>query len=165
MKRDKGTEAAARPVENGKTGAGAGASRRQHATKRDYNKEQLIACCKRSNGIMSCVATLMGVSWHTAERYVKSCPEAEEAFQGARNAVIDAAESDLLAILTNNKHPRHFDAVVFTLKTLGKNRGFTEKVETEVSGDLKPPPVLNILIEKSPKGTKSSAAQGGGTGN
>ena len=157
MKRDNGTGAAARPVENGKTGAGAGAAgRRLHATKREYRKDQLIECCKRSNGIMSCVATLMGVSWHTAERYIKSCPEAEEAFQGARNAVVDAAESDLLAILTDKKHPRHFDAVMFTLKTLGKNRGFTEKVETEVSGDLKQPPVLNILIEKSkdkqPKG-------------
>ena len=44
---------------------------------------------------------------------------------------------------------------MFTLKTLGKNRGFTEKVETEVSGDLKQPPVLNILIEKSAKVPKA----------
>lgn len=139
-----------------KTGAGAGAGRRTHAKKRDVNKETLIECCKRSNGIISLVAVQLKVSWHTAEKYIKECPEAQEAFQGARNAVVDAAESELLHILKDEKHPRHFDAVTFTLKTLGKNRGFTEKVENEISGELKQPPVLNILIEKSkdkqPKG-------------
>lgn len=140
--------AARRPGENGETGAGAEASRRTCAKRRDIDKETLIECCKRSNGIISAVAVQLKVGWHTAERYIKECPEAQEVFQGARNSVVDAAESELLHILKDNKHPRHFDAVMFTLKTLGKNRGFTEKVENEISGELKQPPVLNILIEK-----------------
>lgn len=147
-KQEKSGGAAARPGGNIKTGAGAGADKRTHAKKKDISTETLVECCRRSNGIMSCVAVLLGVSWHTAERYINACPEAQEAFQGARNSVIDAAESDLLAILHDKQHPRHFDAVVFTLKTLGKSRGFTEKVETEVSGELRQPPTLNILIEK-----------------
>ena len=109
--------------------------------------ERLVECCRRSNGIMSVVATMLGVDWHTADKYIRNCPEAQEAFQSCREAVKDVAESNLLRIVNDPKHPRHFDAVVFMLKTLAKDRGFTERVEQEVSG-IKPPPALNIVIEK-----------------
>ena len=150
-------KAASRPVEKSKTGAGAGASagaeKRPHAKKRIVNNDQLVEICKRSNGIMVAVAQMLGVGWHTAEKYVKACPEAMEAFQGARETVKDVAESALIRMVNDPKHPRHFDAVVFLLKTLGKERGFTERIENEISGDIKPPPILNIMIEgKSSKG-------------
>ena len=129
------------------TGAGASAGKRAHAKKRTVSKEKLVECCRRSNGILSVVSTMLGVSWHTAEKYIKACPEAQEAFSDAKEMVKDVAESALLRILNNPNHPRHFDAVTFALKTQGKDRGYTEKIENEVSGDLQPP-VLNILIEK-----------------
>lgn len=150
-KKNNGKGAAARR-EKCETGAGADKRKRTHATKRTVGKERLVEACRRSNGIMSAVCAMLGVSWHTAEKYIKACPEATEAFKGARETVKDVAESSLLRIINDPKHPRHFDAVVFALKTLGKDRGFTEKVETEVSGELKQPPTLNILIEGSPKG-------------
>ena len=78
---------------------------------------------------------------------VKNCPEAQEAFQSGREAVKDVAESNLIRIINNPNHPRNFEAVVFLLKTLAKDRGFTERVEQEVSG-IKAPPALNIVIEK-----------------
>lgn len=143
--------AAARPAQKSKTGAGADAPKRTHAKKRNVSKEKLVECCRRSNGIMFSVASLLGVTWHTAKRYVDACPEAQEAFQGARETVKDVAEGSLIRILNNPDHPRHLDAVIFALKTLGKDRGFTEKVENEISGELKQPPVLNILIEKGSK--------------
>lgn len=109
--------------------------------------EKLVECCRRANGIMSAVAMMLGVDWHTADKYVKNCPEAQEAFQSGREAVKDVAESNLIRIINNPNHPRNFDAVVFLLKTLAKDRGFTERVEQEVSG-IKAPPALNIVIEK-----------------
>lgn len=151
-KKNNGREAARRRCENCETGAGADKRKRTHATKRTIGKDRLVEACRRSNGIMSAVCAMLGVSWHTAEKYIKDCPEAQEAFQDARETVKDVAESSLLRIINDPKHPRHYDAVVFALKTLGKDRGFTEKVETEVSGELKQPPTLNILIEGSPKG-------------
>ena len=33
--------------------------------------ERLVECCRRSNGIVSVVATLLGVDWHTADNYIK----------------------------------------------------------------------------------------------
>ena len=140
--------------EKSETGAGADRRKRTHATKKSFSKEQLVDACRRSNGIMSGVCVILGVSWHTAERYIKSCPEAAEAFHGAKETVKDVAESALIRVINDPTHPRHLDAVMFALKTLAKDRGFTEKIENEVSGELKQPPILNILIEKSNKGPK-----------
>ena len=109
--------------------------------------EKLVECCRHSNGIIAVVATMLGVDWHTADKYIKSCPEAQETFRASREAIKDVAESKLLQIVNNTNHPRNFDAVVFLLKTLAKDRGFTERVEQEVSG-IKAPPALNIVIEK-----------------
>ena len=109
--------------------------------------ERLVECCRRSNGIMSAVAMMLGVDWHTADKYIRNCPEAQEAFRSARESVKDVAESNLIRIINNPNHPRHFEAIAFLLKTLAKDRGFTERVEQEVSG-IKPPPSLNIVIEK-----------------
>ena len=109
--------------------------------------EKLVECCRRSNGIMSVVATMLGVDWHTADKYVKNCPEAQEAFQSAREAIFDVAESKLLQIINDPKHPRHFDAIQFLLSTVAKKRGYTTKIEQEHSG-IKAPPALNIVIEK-----------------
>ena len=108
---------------------------------------RLVECCRRSNGIISAVAMMLGVDWHTADKYIKNCPEAQEAFRSGREAVKDVAESNLIRIINNPNHPRHFDAVVFMLKNLAKDRGYTERIEQEVSG-IKAPPALNIVIEK-----------------
>ena len=109
--------------------------------------EKLVECSRRSNGIMSVVATMLGVDWHTADKYVRNCPEAQEAFQSAREAIFDVAESKLLQIINDPKHPRHFDAIQFLLSTVAKKRGYTTKIEQEHSG-IKAPPSLNIVIEK-----------------
>ena len=111
------------------------------------SEERLIGCCRHSNGIVSVVATMLGVDWHTADKYIRQSPEAEKVFSAAREAVIDVAESKLLQIVNDSKHPRHFDAVTFMLSRLAKKRGYTEKIEQELSG-IKPPPQLNIVIEK-----------------
>lgn len=141
MKRNRGTNApkrTPRPSEKSETRTGA---------RMRVSVHKLIESCRRSNGIMSVVATMLGVDWHTADKYIRNCPEAQEVFESSREAVKDVAESNLLRIVNNPNHPRHFDAVVFLLKTLAKDRGFTERVEQEVSG-IKPPPALNIVIEK-----------------
>lgn len=109
--------------------------------------ERLVECCRRSNGIMSAVAVMLGVDWHTADKYIKNCPEAQDAFRSARETVKDVAESNLVRIINNPNHPRNFDAIAFLLKNLAKDRGYTERIEQEVSG-IKAPPALNIVIEK-----------------
>jgi len=141
MKKKKSTgtpEAAAAASQKSETCAGA---------RMRVSVERLVECCKRSNGIISVVATMLGVDWHTADSYIKKCPQAQEAFKSSREAICDVAESKLLLIVNNPNHPRHYDALVFLLTTLAKKRGFTQKIEQEVSG-IKAPPALSIVIEK-----------------
>ena len=141
MKKNAGVKrpkAAAGPSEKSETCAGG---------RMRVSVERLVECCKRSNGIMSVVATMLGVDWHTADKYIKKSPEAQEAFQSAREAILDVAESKLLQIINNPQHPRHFDAIQFMLSTVAKKRGYTTKVEQEHTG-IKAPPALNIVIEK-----------------
>jgi len=109
--------------------------------------ERLVECCRRSNGIISAVAMMLGVDWHTADKYIKNCPEAQDAFQSARESILDVAESKLIQIVNNSQHPRNFEAIQFLLSTVAKKRGYTTKVEQEHSG-IKAPPALNIVIEK-----------------
>jgi len=133
--------------EKKKTAASSKNSRTCAGARMRVSVEKLIECCKRSNGIMSVVATMLGVDWHTADKYIKNCPEAQEAFQSSREAIVDVGESKFLKIVNDEKHPRHYDALVFLLSTIGKKRGFTQKIEQEVSG-IKAPPALSIVIEK-----------------
>ena len=133
-----GTTAGAHPSEKSET---------RTRPRMRVSQEKLVECCRRSNGIMSVVAQMLGVDWHTADKYIKNCPEAQETFQSAREAIFDVAERKLLQIINNPQHPRHFDAIQFMLSTVGKKRGYTTKVEQEHSG-IKAPPALNIVIEK-----------------
>ena len=140
MKKNRGTNTPKPPRSSEKSETCAGARMR-------VSVEKLVECCRRSNGIMSVVATMLGVDWHTADKYIKNCPEAQEVFQSARESILDVAESKLLQIINNPQHPRHFDAIQFLLSTIAKKRGYTTKVEQEHSG-IKAPPALNIVIEK-----------------
>ncbi len=96
------------------------------------SKTALIEAAERSQGIISLLAVQLRIDNRTAKRYLGMVPEAQEAFDAGRGAVLDKAESELLQIAFNKSHMRQFDALTFLLKTIGKNRGFTEKTETEV---------------------------------
>ena len=105
MKKNRGTNTQKlppRPSEKSETCAGA---------RMRVSVERLVECCRRSNGIISAVAMMLGVDWHTADKYIKNCPEAQDAFQSARESIFDVAESKLIQIVNNSQHPRNFEAI------------------------------------------------------
>lgn len=108
--------------------------------------EQLIQAADQANGIVSDVARILNIDARTAKRYLELHPEAMAAFNDGRNISLDVAENELHVMIRDRNHPRHFDAVVFFLKTIGKTRGYTEKVEQEVTGKngslLIPPSII-----------------------
>ena len=53
-----------------------------------------------------------------------------QAIEEGRNQLLDLAEKRLFD-LVNEGHP---SAIIFTLKTLGKHRGYIERQEHEISG-------------------------------
>lgn len=110
--------------------------------------ERLLELAKQSNGIMAVLAKAAGLDRKTVRKYLTLVPEAKEVFTEAREMLLDELENEFLVIAFDRKSPRQLDALMFGLRTLGKSRGYTERIETELSGEIKAPPMMKIVIEK-----------------
>ena len=89
------------------------------------SKKAIIEAIKDSGGIMSTIARRLGVTWHTADTWVKQYDETKQALQDEREAILDLAESTLFR---NIKDGNSQDAK-WLLSTMGKNRGYSERHE------------------------------------
>ena len=107
------------------------------------SKKAIIEAIKDSGGIMSTIARRLGVTWHTADTWVKQYDETKQALQDEREAILDLAESTLFR---NIKDGNSQDAK-WLLSTMGKNRGYNERHEiTGVDGG---PIDVNAIIRKA----------------
>lgn len=107
------------------------------------SKKAIIEAIKDSGGIMSTIARRLGVTWHTADTWVKQYDETKQALQDEREAILDLAESTLFR---NIKDGNSQDAK-WLLSTMGKNRGYNERQEiTGVDGG---PIDVNAIIRKA----------------
>lgn len=92
-------------------------------------KKDLLEALERSLGIVSTACEKVGVDRRTHYRWLKDDPEYREAVRSIEERTIDFAESHLHALI-KDKNPA---ATIFFLKTKGKNRGYVERQEIEVS--------------------------------
>lgn len=105
----------------------------------------IVAAVKKCRGIRTRVAEMLGIARSTVQEYINRFPEVKEAFHDADNTMLDAVENKL-EFFTQGYIPRpdgsketvplalQLDAVKFFLRCKGKDRGYTERVEQEVSG-------------------------------
>lgn len=119
--------------------------------------EQIANAC---GGVLSDIAANFKVARNTVYAWCEADPEFKQALDDSRERFIDLAESNLRklvagvpAIETNEKGEKQFagwierpseTAIIFTLKTRGKKRGYVERQEvTGADGaDLIPPRTL-----------------------
>ena len=94
------------------------------------NKRAIIEAIKDSGGIMSTIAKRLGVTWNTADVWIREFDETKQALEDERNTILDLAESTLYK---NIKDGNSQDAK-WLLSTLGKRRGFTERHEITGGG-------------------------------
>jgi transposase len=80
--------------------------------------------------VVTDAARRLGCGRTTLYRFLERHPELRQAIEDGRNRLVDLAEKRL-ADLVAEGHP---SAVIFTLKTLGKHRGYIERQEHEISG-------------------------------
>jgi len=95
-------------------------------------ERETLNALKGSGGIMSTVAKRLECDWHTAERYVNLWESTKQAFKDERETILDMAESTILTGIKDGD----LGSARWMLATLGKNRGYTEKVEMEHSGSV-----------------------------
>lgn len=92
-------------------------------------KKTFLEVLERSLGIVSTACEKTGTGRTTHYRWLKEDPEYKEAVRAIEERTIDFAESHLHALI-KDKNPA---ATIFFLKTKGKNRGYVERQEIEVS--------------------------------
>ena len=95
-----------------------------------------------SGGLYPQIAKKLGCNWHTAKSHVEKYTETLEAYNDESEKILDLAESKLFENIRDNDNT----AIIFYLKTKGRNRGYIERVETKHSFD-ETKPQINISID------------------
>ena len=115
--------------------------------KTDINKRLMLEALKSNLGIVSKSCEAVEISRDTHYRWLKEDKEYCEAVSELNERSIDFAEGQLFnlmagakkQVVTNQgnvveiKDAPNATAIIFYLKTKGKNRGYIERIETELS--------------------------------
>lgn len=102
-----------------------------------YSTEIIIAALNHRKGLVYLAAKDLGCLPETITKRAKQEPAIMAALKQQRGEFVDIAERTLMnAVLREEPW-----AVALVLKTLGKKRGYVERIETRVGGDAKAPPV------------------------
>lgn len=99
---------------------------------KNYDITTIKKAIEDSGGIMQKIAERLGCEWHTAQAYVNKYEETKLSYQNETESVLDLAESKLIENIQENDNT----AIIFYLKTKGKNRGYIERLETELKGEV-----------------------------
>lgn len=94
---------------------------------RQYTAAEIIRAIEGSGGIISTVAERLQCDRSTVYRHRDRYPSVRRALEDERARILDRAERKLEeAVEAGN-----LTAIIFTLKTLGKERGYVERVQVE----------------------------------
>jgi hypothetical protein len=94
-----------------------------------------LEAIKGTAGIISTIAKRLDVSWGTAEIYIQKWDSTKRAFQDEREGILDMAEATILTAIKSGDT----GSAKWILSTIGRKRGFTDRQEISISGDLGTP--------------------------
>jgi hypothetical protein len=86
---------------------------------------EIITALTKAKGLINLAAKALKIDPQTIRNRMKKSPKVARAAADARDLVIDVAEEKLFQAIRD----REPWAIAFVLKTLGKNRGYVERVE------------------------------------
>jgi len=112
-------------------------------------QKKLIEALRKTHGNFMLSAKMLGCSREAIYKRVNKSPELQKIVNDERAGFVDVAESALYSAVLNNESW----AVQFTLRNLGKDRGYVEKQQVEHSGPEGGPieQTLNLNIEEEVK--------------
>ena len=99
------------------------------ANKTEHNKKALLSALRNSLGIVTQACEEVNIGRTTYYEYLKTDPEFKKAVEDLSNVALDFAESKLLLEIKE----QNITAIIFYLKTKGKKRGYSERVEIDTS--------------------------------
>lgn len=108
--------------------------------KEKYTVKDILEAVKKGHTPAGTAAILKCHS-DTVRNYARRYPSVKDALQKEREELVDYAESGLRAALLN----REAWAIAFTLKTLGRDMGYSEKYNLEVEANVSAPITFEIV--------------------
>ena len=90
-----------------------------------YTANQMIEALREKHGNLSAAARFLGCSRNTISRYIEQYPTVKAVADEERETLIDFAENQLFKQVQEG----NITAIIFTLKTIGKHRGYVERQE------------------------------------
>jgi len=90
-----------------------------------YTSDKMINAIREKHGNLSAAARYLGCSRNTIARYIENYPTVKAVYDEERETLIDFAENQLFQQVKDG----NITAIIFTLKTIGKSRGYVERQE------------------------------------
>jgi hypothetical protein len=94
-----------------------------------YTTEQVILAIQETRGMITLAARKLNCAPNTIRAYVQRHPTVAQALQEQREGFLDTAELALMKAVQNGEAW----AIAFSLKTLGRKRGYVERVEVDTN--------------------------------
>ena len=89
---------------------------------------RFLAAVPQSGGMHTVIASRLGIDRHTVAKYIKDNPVLAQAVKDETEGALDSIEATVIkAALAGD-----MQAAIFYLKHKGKDRGFSERIETEI---------------------------------
>lgn len=88
-------------------------------------KEAMLKALKNSLGIVSIACEKAGINRWTHYDWLKTDAQYKRAVENIENEALDLAEAALLTLIKQ----KNVRAIIFLLRTRGKHRGYTEKLD------------------------------------
>lgn len=96
------------------------------------DKEKMLESLKECSGIVTFACEKVGLSRQTFYRWCRDDPEFKERVDAINELQIDVAEASILKKIQKGDTT----AIIFYLKTKGKNRGYSERREISIPGGV-----------------------------
>lgn len=100
--------------------------------KNRYSADRVAEAIKTSEGNLSEAARRLECSRKTVHSYVNRFATVRDAYHEANESFLDEAEGQLRKAVKKGQLP----AIMFALKTKGRNRGYVERQELQHEGSL-----------------------------
>lgn len=93
-----------------------------------YKAEQIIEAIEQAHGNLAAAARILGCTRQTIYNHMEKQSTVRAAYEEQRETLIDFTEDQLFKQVKAG----NITAIIFTLKTIGKHRGYVERQELKI---------------------------------
>jgi hypothetical protein len=102
-----------------------------------YGDDEVLAALAANGGLVYAAARRLGCNPQTIYNRARREPSVRRVIREQRGLLVDAAQAGLWDKINEG----NLTAIIYTLSTLGRKRGFCKRVESRVAGVRNAPPV------------------------